>query len=649
MNILSLPTEIWYQVLEFSHNRYQCAFVCKAWTEVSLQQLYKDLRLDGRNICRMKRLLELDADERIPYFKYFDSTTRLTIKREKDREELNSLGYMEYDYGKLEEDQFIFFLDNLPKLQDLHLVNSCYEDYYIAYLRQTDSFKCLNEIQTLPSYSCHDIFSLLYRYHSTITAICMSAYEGHYSQTITWTICESLSQFKHLTHLTLTNERNVHLTPLEVQLACPRLVTFKYSSGPTISDHTIENMLRGVNKNGINSRLKVFQLHVPNLPASYFRYISTYLVPHLDSLDVEVRRYQLLNWIREVGIKDAMVFAKNISRLKERSLEFRYPYKNVTMEDKTAEITNFNKLLNAFKGLRHRLCQGRFKFTGSSHYSMHRSKEDVLEFESTLDPKCYLSPSDSNIVHAYEVALSKYLSDKASFFIEPEMIDCLDIHIDHGNPKLVSVILQYVLVHFPNIQAFKFFMDATSTKTIYIGDDVKELQPRKDRFITSRCGRAGLKVFKSLQFIPSKPLLDLISTHLLNIQVLVYNAKIMYGRWTQKVTEIDLTALKKLQLFQFDDYNIYGYDTDLIFIQLQIDHGDIAYYCRNIETSAVYEATTLQLFQECQDDATLNIRLLNVKYNSGVKFVVSTGNHTMAAEFHNGLLLDFINIDTKFL
>lgn len=156
-------------------------------------------------------------------------------------------------------------------------------------------------------------------------------------------------------------------------------------------------------------------------------------------------------------------------------------------------------------------------------------------------------------------------------------------------------------------------------------------------------------MFKSLQFIPSKPLLDLISTHLLNIQVLVYNAEIMYGRWTQKVTEIDLTALKKLQLFQFDDYNIYGYDTDLIFIQLQIDHGDIAYYCRNIETSAVYEATTLQLFQECQDDATLNIRLLNVKYNSGVKFVVSTGNHTMAAEFHNGLLLDCINIDTKFL
>ncbi|KAG2205668.1 hypothetical protein INT47_008024 [Mucor saturninus] len=620
MNILSLPTEIWYQVLEFSHNRYQCAFVCKAWTEVSLQQLYKDLRLDGRNICRMKRLLELDADERIPYFKYFDSTTRLTIKREKD-------SYMEYDDGKLEEDQFIFFLENLPKLQDLHLVDSCYENYYIAYLHQTDSLKCLNEIQTLPSYSCNDIFSLLYRHRSTVNAICMSAYEGHYSQTITWTICESLSQFKHLTHLTLTNERNVHLTPLEVQLACPRLLTFKYSSGPTISDHTIESMLRGVNKNGINSRLKVFQLHVPNLPASYFRYISTYLVPHLDSLDLEVRRYQFSNRIREVGIKDAMV----------------------TMEDKTAEITNFNKLLNAFKGLRHRLCQGRFKFTGSSHYSMHRIKEGVLEFESTLDAKCYLSLSDSNIAHAYEVALSKYLSDKACFCIEPKMIDCLDIHIEHGNPKLVSVILQYVLVHFPNIQAFKFFMDATSTKTIYIGDDVKELQPRKDRFITSRCGRAGLKVFKSLQFIPSKPLLDLISTHLLNIQVLVYNAKIMYGRWTQKVTEIDLTALKKLQLFQFDDYNIYGYDTDLIFIQLQIDHGDIVYYCRNIETSAVYEATTLQLFQECQDDATLNIRLLNVKYNSGVKFVVSTGNHTMAAEFHNGLLLDFINIDTKFL
>ncbi|KAG2205785.1 hypothetical protein INT47_003968 [Mucor saturninus] len=279
---------------------------------------------------------------------------------------------------------------------------------------------------------------------------------------------------------------------------------------------------------------------------------------------------------------------------------------------------------------------------------MQRSKSNLIQFEYPLDVKCYSPPIDSKVVHDYELALNEYLPDKAVSISGPEIIECLNIHIGYGNPELVFVFTRYALIHCPNLQTCSIVMNAISKKTIYIGTHVKELQLRKDRFITSKYGREDIKVFKSFYLIPSQATLDLLCTNLPNIQVLTCGTNFMYGRWTQKVTEIDLKVFKNLELFQFDDYNICGDDTDYIFIRLQVNNGDMAYYSRRSGKTVVYETATLQLFQKYQDDATLNICLLTVKHNSGVKFIVSSGNHIIAAEFDHGHLLDHICIGNKF-
>ncbi|KAG2205669.1 hypothetical protein INT47_008025 [Mucor saturninus] len=293
-----------------------------------------------------------------------------------------------------------------------------------------------------------------------------------------------------------------------------------------ISDQTIQNLLRDIDMSKTNSRLKILQLHIPNLPISYFQYVSEYLVPHLDSLDLQINR----------------------SRMQFEAKWIRFPM------------------------------------------SVQR---------------CY------------------------------------------GNPELVFVFTRYALIHCPNLQTCSIVMDAIFSKTIYISTHVKELQLRKDCFITSKYGKEDIKMFKSFHLIPSQATLDLLCINLPNIQVLTCGANFMYGRWTQKLTEIDLKVFKNLELFQFDDYNICADDTDYIFIRLQVDNEDMAYYSRRSEKTVVYETATLQLFQKYQDDATLNICLLTVKCNSGVKFIVSSRNHIIAAEFDHGHLLDHICIGSK--
>ncbi|KAI7879862.1 uncharacterized protein EV154DRAFT_524333 [Mucor mucedo] len=644
----NLPIEIWHHVLQFSQNRYQCALVCKAWKEVALQQLYKDLRLDGYNVYCMKKLFKLDADEQAHYFRYFFLTTKLTIDRDHERMTFDTTDYLNYQYSLLEEDDFILFLEMLPKLQVVNLNNSFYEHYYFGYIRDTNSRKCLNEVQTFCSATFHD-FKTSYRYRATLTTLNHTLRIEYYLPTPTMNICQSLSQFKNLTSLTFVNAYVNNLTPLELQLACPCLVTLKYSCRNRISDQTIQNLLRDNDMSKTNSRLKILQLHIPNLPVSYFQYVSGYLVPHLDSLDLQINRSRMYDWISDVGIENALTFAKNIGSLKQSGFGFQCPYEDVIVEDKNAEMTVFYKLLNAFKGSKHRICEATFKFVGNPSYSMQRSKNNLIQFEYPLDVKCYSPPIDSKVVHAYDLALNEYLPDKAVSISGPEIIDCLNIYAGCGNPELAFVFIQYALIYCPNLLACRIVMDAISNKNIYIGTHVKELQLRKDRFITSKYGREDIKVFKSFHLIPSQATLDLLCINLPNIQALICGANFMYGRWTQKVAEIDLKLFKNLELFQFDDYNICGNDTDYIFIRLQVDNGDMAYYSRRNGKTVVYEAATLQLFQEYQDDATLNNCLLTVKCNSGVKFIVSSGNHTMAAEFDNGLLLDCIGINANFL
>ncbi|KAI7896343.1 uncharacterized protein EV154DRAFT_476708 [Mucor mucedo] len=128
-------------------------------------------------------------------------------------------------------------------------------------------------------------------------------------------------------------------------------------------------------------------------------------------------------------------------------------------------------------------------------------------------------PINSEIVHAFELALNEYPPDKVFSISGLEIIDRPNIHIGYGNPELAFVFTRYALNHCPNLQACSIVMDAIFNKTIYINTHLKELQLRKDHFITSNM-----------------------------------------------VTEISLKSFKNLELFQFDDYNTCGNDTDYIFI-----------------------------------------------------------------------------------
>lgn len=89
-----------------------------------------------------------------------------------------------------------------------------------------------------------------------------------------------------------------------------------------------------------SKNLKDLQLYLPNLPASYIKYLTTYVLKQLDTLVIKVSDNNLYDWIYQVGLKNVTTLTQSVQHIKNLTILF-YPPLNRTRKSSSAFAHTF--------------------------------------------------------------------------------------------------------------------------------------------------------------------------------------------------------------------------------------------------------------------------------------------------------------------
>ncbi|KAG2193759.1 hypothetical protein INT47_005040 [Mucor saturninus] len=655
-----LPSEILNIVYKHSSNKdvLQCALTCKSWKESALPHFYKTLSIDDNRVFQTKKLLQLDPSERDRYFQYAFFTQKLTVHMDTANHPQHDLTHAVSDKGtrgNYTMEEWILLLEHLPNIQVLDLSGSLNASEYMQYiLNSTDSDKILPNIRVLKkaprgsmgdAHDCNDFyFSVCYKYRATITTLEVEYNSESFDPgPINGDVVTMLYHFNSLTHLTFNNSCDDQLTTFDIMDACPYLVSLNYKSRHCIPEPIVKNILGGdTNRKRLNNSFKELHLTIPTISTHYADYLKDYVAPHLDVLKLTIRNMEIFDWVKRLGLYNAVEFLRSLSKVKTASISWE-PREHSDEQINTStetESTIFFTLLNAMIRNKKMYCRANYVQNQRTHKSFRLTPDDNLYFKYSLkESDCYVPLTNQGFEQGYSLSRRVQFAtpNRSTSIIGPEVIRQVNAFLDDAHPNLPLEILRYALMNCPNLQ--RFWYNSTSEYNYSILIDAKpemggDIKKHSQNF--SNTSQENIKFIKTGNMVPSKELLCLIYQYLPAIE----NFKCVKDQYLDPPTElfeVDLTAFNCLKLVELDVRLFCDKGQDTAFLEIQLSDKDWEYYCLLISTQelSVTKTTLENMNEQISGSEHGNIRKAVIKCHKQVIFELSSG-YSMVTEIHNG-------------
>ncbi|KAG2208670.1 hypothetical protein INT47_007768 [Mucor saturninus] len=697
MRIQEVPTEICREIFFLSENPYQCALVCKSWTEHALQVFYNDLTLGAFGIYRTKQELKMIAKDRDGFFKYANLVKKLTIGENNDRSPAkfppkNFIKRTQHSDLEFDRHEFITLLECLPNLESLHISLNVQDENYLQYILETDSKTCLNNIQSITSDRSDIQFSLYYKYRATITTLKVNDQRDIVNVDSRWGgMLTLLSHFPKMTDLTLINPPN-NVTTFDVQKACPSLISFEFNADFDLSDERALQILDNPANFDSNNSLKMFRLALPTMSKAYISYLAEYMCIQLDTFEVEMFDINLYDWLIHVGMDSALKFAKQIGKMEEFSFSCmaNEMYLRRTFSDK-ANITGYFELLNGFRGDKNPYC--RIEFCDVNGFSaedfVEYNAHDGLNLRCKLDYKDYRFPyqgaiegaqalcpyaddridndndrhvgekhdsvddnqssdndsSDDDIQTNYGIKITS--PDRQISVIGLEVVNYMHVTMSDRHPDLPFKFIEYAFTHCPNLEYFHFGFLEEPAEEFCITTVINPRKLKINHQVTSTNPQENMKVVKTADFVPSDEWLNFVVGFVPDIEIFALGDHNLDST-TPDMTEIDLTCFKKLKTIYFLMEVISKGDANMAFIHFKYSDGDEAYFCQECANPLALNMVDLVNFQNCCNNEALDTRCITIFCEKHIQIVVYSDEHGTIGEINDGRMLDYVRINSNF-
>ncbi|KAI7893998.1 uncharacterized protein EV154DRAFT_499873 [Mucor mucedo] len=652
-----LPLEI--LPLIFSHlgnnDILQCALVCSIWKETAMPFYYENVTLDGERVDLVKKLLGLDPVERDRHFQYGKFTKKLTIEREKD--EMDYIMYMTNSYPSgyqepdvyFDKEEWILLLEYLPNIEVLDLDDSDNYVSYIQYINEAESNKFLLKIQSIltqrqkqvlqgEKYTFNDIYlAICYKYRATITCLDLEFDNLFFNfGSMNGEVITLLTYFNSLTHLTFRNTCSAELTTLDLQDACPHLVSLTYHSDYHIPDSTIKNVLDKTKHWKLDYKnLKEFEIDVPSFQKNYADYIAKNVTRHVERLSLKISKLDLYDWMDRIGYYNALSLFNSFGSVEDTRISWNpdQDYKRQYSNSKS-DMTIFYSMLNALKGDNRVYCACQFSdFHGGYKSIQYNTSKNNLYFEYGLNHLDFYHTGDTDLSSRMAGVV---LPDYSMSTIGPEIINSMVVNIHDAHSDLLLKFLQHALTNCPNLEYFLYKSMKHPRCDICICTDIHSLGTRrKGENKLSDTTQENIKVVKTQNMLPSKEILQLLNNYVPAMNTLVCGHNSPYDTPLADVALIDLTGFSNLSLVIIDIRLLYVDSPGVCVVEMEYSSKDRGYYLFEMNDDGLaLKSVTIKDIEEQKDIIRSTLIKCDIHVNFEFYF-----KYTRVANIINGNLI----------
>jgi hypothetical protein len=656
------PNEIYIKVFRYLGKKdlLCCSLVCKSWSTPAIQTLHTTVQLNGRGVNFLQLKLSQQEKQEHPFYQHghWVKTLRIWLDEPDPDDDMDCSSI------HLEEAEFRNLIYYLPNLKKIDITGSFYSTFYLQALQNTNSSEYLQKMEEIvvqkiiSSREYRDLaFSARLNFCQSLTHLDIF-FEN---QTITSDSGESgdglffLPRFTNLTHLEIQNHQYPHLTVFQLLEMVPTLVDLKFQNNFSDSANDVNNgsLLLGTEKNMIERKkslpiqLESLALALPRLTKPSLRCFLSYLFDHLKSFKIYMNSVTFYDWVRDIGVDEALEFAETLNQINNVELAFEPIPGN---DQQQAQQQNSNEFrANTFYKFLHALIGNRTLSNCSTTYYGGEIRQETpfisiknsssLSFRDGLD---FNSGSNSYRLPTPKIKYTK---------IGPEIITNARLLLATGAESSTTrvQILQSILGKCLNLEELFVYCCITDFKLKATSDDSTRQQERR------------LTKVKLIGSALTQPLIDALCTHQPNIKVIICTAQHIGPDFDVDLLQdditLDLTGYRNLHNFTYNIKNAIAGEFDHLFI-----HFIINIYSNNSSSSSsksqqqhyYYDIRPLGIrkrpfsctstftgfINQRREDESVKIKSITVHCNEITDFVLFTGSSlpTAIAEFHAGAL-----------
>lgn len=659
MSILDLSEEIIREIFHSSGNFLQCSLVCKRWNATALQMLYQEVNLNRERLHRTVEQLKLDPDERIGYFKYGQYVKKLRF-RESSRDIMLDYDNPNNKEAKLTDKELISLLEHLPNIEELDLGRSLEVPSYQICILYMESEKCLNHLRILlpsPQTVSHTFsgtaryYRLAHKFRATIAETSLRCSDLEYDEE-SEPILTTLSQFKSLTHLTLSNAYDGDLTTLDILKACPTLIKLIYRSNKPIPEAAVKKLLDNPDYRNLGPNLKTFCISVPTLPLSYVKYIIDHLSPNVEYVALCFEEY-LHDWTQKIGMDNALKLLSRLGAAKMATFSLKTFGDPRKREGRfSSRMTDFFSLVAAFKGKKEMYTHLRFKnfedisYDPSAELLIDNSK-DGLNLLYTLELDEYCISDGMGIGHgAFKAVLPNVGISKVGLNI----VNNMEVFIRRSNPTMPYNFLQYAIQYCSNLTRFKFSYLQEPSESFSICTVPHPNKIKEKECLLSETPTKSMKVIRIVDRIPKKGVLKFFAACFRNIECLLLDCKYGIRDETPLTSNIDITSFQNLKTFGFYIDLVYEPFEYILVIHFIYTNGEEACYIVDEKTHKTKRILSLEMLEDWLDDyETSPGNIMTIRCRKDIKVIVGSSRGGVLAEFKDGKALNYVSITSNLL
>ncbi|KAI9362730.1 hypothetical protein BD770DRAFT_407819 [Pilaira anomala] len=536
-----LPEEIYQKIFDYLNKREikTCLFVCKHWNLLALPIYNKELIIDYHKIIYIKLKLAFGSLEQCLKYGYlvrklyfnptksdgmiFNSYMSPTVSRNAYPKPLS-----------FNQNQFLLLLKYLPNLQEIDLSESDNFMDYISYMPKAN----LPYLKSIPStfYRFHDNRHSYIEYirtclcfANTLTRLCFNYVDMDFWNNSNLDPLAVLKSFKHLTQLQFHNMSRADITIFGIQEICPNLTELYFTSSHDVLDQIIQKELYKAKNSTpeLGRNLRLLNIRLPNLSFTHIDYIIEYLPRHLRKLDIRILNNGLYKWIEEVGIQDALRLMERLGDIQEISFGFAEKTNGgrINNYSNQSKIKKWFQMANAFKGKKK--VQTISKFYCISDTLREGFKYNKLNNRITL----FYGIEEKDITNR----------EKNIFYSPAKLVPSIGAEIiTHLNLSSWSIMRDEEFIH----HFLKFGLtECTNLEYFNLSSYlILDRLPRKETNNSNGGTQNNLRMAQ-FRIEPSTGILEVVSTYLPNIQIIVLEGQELYK------LDMDLTRFKKLEYF----------------------------------------------------------------------------------------------------
>lgn len=384
---------------------------------------------------------------------------------------------------KLEQQEFTCLISYSPKLQEIDLRGSEFNNTYMTYLRNIDSTIYLKHIEKIwggrasRNQDHYAYFATYYNFRKTLTRAALNLTQHKPTLILdgkTGDALSFLSDFECLNELVFGNneEYSGDLTIYDVSRICPKLHTlfFDYRHAD-ISDQRLNVILGGLGKemeflSTINHNIQELNMHLPTLSSSYINLITRCIPTHMKTLSITLYDTDTHDWIEKVDWCNALKLAQHMHSVPYASIQFRSEsHDDMSVSRDKSRMTQLFRLFGAIKDDKRR--QGLYCTAGlpdcCPNYTticVNDDKEIVFEYglggidsgedsieEDEEEEEESQEASFERISDAFEMSLP----DLEKSLVGPDVVNCWKICICRAYPSIPYRLLKYSLANCPRL------------------------------------------------------------------------------------------------------------------------------------------------------------------------------------------------------